>query len=729
MKPEEEKKNEHDLPQMDVDVDVDVSDEKQELPESFQAVQVQVQVQIQHEAADAGETKKGRKRSRFCREAELLTRDDYRIQNDAMEDSTEETKTPPSIQLYASDFDNKTIAEESKEGGRPKRQIKAVERYKDTRFTHKQQKELFRLRGKCGTGFLCPKCSTHLSYDLKQCCNCGVRCGYFPGQGVALLMDRSEVAKVDHGLIGNVQPILDLQQQKTKSPQKKVQQGKRITSPKRRKTSAIPLLQKLNGSRGKLSAQPYNYEVSGVDTFYVSKEKANEILSNSETVECEACMQVFLPSYLYRHRKRSHPHLTSNTFGCPYCWKKERFKSMEERDAHVLKMHPGQPLHFTEDEMNKKKLYIYACPKCDTAMAYSDLKVHLNQVHDEDFENVKHMITCTCPFCLQGPKPRRPTFLTADALLDHVNLCHPGCSISGKKWILRTELGVCPVVDDSSSKPLPKGRKKKSPGPRARVRKLMVEPPMQRKNKRIVSSPPQSNSKSSPPDFYWFALQPDILVKQAKISGMPHRKGEHIDSILTTVQDKIFQIQEREMNFPKLKGEKDDAEDYLAENRLYFRGIRERKNMAEGEALEKANFKDKCEERQRLFDYQNRGKKKSREELEFEELLTRPFRWQSSSRSKITRRGKCPFQDDCYLCNVSPHDKIETTNIIPSRGFRRIADCDLPDDFDTGEEKSQTDEASSSQRIRPRRNDKDNLRKLMELKHSLEFVKEFNQFS
>jgi hypothetical protein len=694
MNTEEEKKspnqpNENDLPKMGVTVQVPVLSQ-------VPAVQ------------PANEINKGRKRRRLATELERLTRDEYRIkkttESTTVNANQNPSANPSSVQLYATDFDNIAIAQTTKEG-RPKRRIKAVERYKDTRLTYAQQMELSRLKGKCGTGFLCPLCSTHLSYDLKQCWQCGADCGYFPGIGVLLLRDRSEVAKIDDGLLGATSgSVLNLEQHHTKAKQNgHTSRGKQISKLKRQ---TIPRNAKSNGNEGIFPRKNESGEVFGADAFYVSKEKAREILSNAETTECEACLQVFLPSYLQRHRRRFHC-LDAGSFGCPYCTTKDIFKTMKERDEHVAKMHPGKPLHLSDEEMNRNRLYIYACPKCDTAMAYSDLRDHLKNVHKEDFQAVQHMITCMCPFCLQGSTPRRTTFLTADALLTHVKLCHKGCTISGKK----VKLGGG-VVDKSIC------------GKKLKLRGGLEEKVASIEKDELYIDPPDDNLESSPSDFYWYALQPDILGHEAKMKGASYRKGQHVDSILKTVEDQIKKLEEREMVSSKRSDNIDD-EHYMAENRLYIRGIRERTNMAEGEALEKFNFKDQCEERQRLFDYQNRGKKKSREELELEEFMCRPFSWQgtSLSMSSVTRRGKCTFGDDCNLCNISLQDKIETTR-IPSRGFRKITDADLPDDLDA--EDHQTKAATKSQRSRLRRNDKIELWKLMELKHSLQFIRKFN---
>jgi hypothetical protein len=157
-------------------------------------------------------------------------------------------------------------------------------------------------------------------------------------------------------------------------------------------------------------------------------------------------------------------------------------------------------------------------------------------------------------------------------------------------------------------------------------------------------------------------------------------------------------------------------------------------------------YKYQCEDRQRVLDYQNRGKKKSFEEIELDEFICRPFHWQGTSRSANTRRSKCPIGPECELCNgwyaryiltdeeiiegggsVKQTIKFLTEKCekikIPSKGFRSITDADLPDDVDDDEH---VKGELTSQCRRPRRNDKAELWKLMKLKNSLDFIKTFN---
>jgi hypothetical protein len=100
---------------------------------------------------------------------------------------------PPPAQLFSSHLDNKDLS--SKSYGRSKRRIKQVVRYDTDDYSYKEMVKRRRMEGKCGSGFLCPRCSEHLSYHVKACVKCGLGCSYVPGSGVIISRDRDEVVK------------------------------------------------------------------------------------------------------------------------------------------------------------------------------------------------------------------------------------------------------------------------------------------------------------------------------------------------------------------------------------------------------------------------------------------------------------------------------------------------------------------------------------------------------
>jgi hypothetical protein len=674
--------------------------------------------------SDHNENGNSRKRRRQS-ELEQLTRNEHR-----------KTTKPGIVQLYASDFDNTANASETmvaSNSSRPKRRIKTVQRYSDTRYTHAQQVKLFELAGKCGTGFLCPQCVTHLSYDVKECYSCGVGCCYQPGIGVVILKDREDISKFesvirsrDIQIDGNPIDNTNGKINNNKLEESIQPPGKRMAPPRKSKSNKHH-----NGSATVTKRELGSVTISS----NISKEWAYDMLANAKAKECEACMQLFLPSYLQRHRKRCH-RLVPTEFGCPIC-PGLPFESMKDRNLHMVESHPGKPINLSDEEKARTKLYLYDCPRCDTSMTYGDLRDHLDKDHSEDINAIKDMVTCTCPFCLQGPNPRRSTFVSTDSFLAHVRENHKGCNVKGEKL----KLGGSGIRKRNSS-----GRTENiTTPPHIDSYREKMTPPSFSNNTHEASAtmnPPISTSE----DFYWYALIPEILIADAKVGSISYKKGALISGIIEALENKIESLREKIKLLPKENAKKDDDE-YLFEHRLYIKGIRERKNKAEGEALEKFMYKDKCEEHQRWLDYQSRTKKKSPEELELESLKTRPFLYVSSSGKSVgTRRDKCPFGEGCELCNgwyatcIITNEEISegdgnvvkaienlknekrSSAFIPSRGFRRITEEDLPDDT-SGDKKA----SESKERTRTRGNGKAEMLRLVELKHSLDFIRDFNR--
>ena len=696
---------------------------------------------------------KNLKRKRIATELERLTRDENRIAKSksavAANGAAGVTDhKPASIQLYASDFDNVSVAAAAaaaatSDGCRPKRRIKTVVRYADIRRTYAQQMQMSALAGKCGSGFLCPQCHTHLSYDEKQCWHCGVCCEYVPGIGVVVSKDRNEVSQLE-GIQVQVNDIFDVRVEpgfgstststSTRSSSSRTNNGKQTKKKTKTKTKKVQRNKQVQvQEKAKLLTQPtVSVSVSvSISIDNLSKQKAEAMLLNAETKECEACLQLFLPSYLQRHRRRCHS-LGPDMFACPYCKDMVPFRTMKDRHVHISKFHAGQPFQVSDEKKSRTKLYLYNCPKCDVAMTYGDLRDHVHVSHDgDDIRLLLHNVTCTCPFCLRGSQPEQRTFMTTDALLLHVKKNHKGCSVIGKKLkldgadtaITTRAIGADDEDDEDDH----------DHDQNEECEQEEFEP---------TSSAASANTSSSAEDFYWYALSADISIQQSNVKGIACKPGQSADSILEMIDAKLERYEEQLGS--KKEGKKDD--DYLAENRLYIRGIRDRTNKAEGEALEKAAYKDKCEENQRWLDYQSRTKKKSPEQVEFEELLYRPFHFERASGATVgTRRDKCSFGDNCELCNGSYATWIVTEKevaegggnvaqavnllrstmdrkAIPSRSFRKVTDDDLPDDIDLDSKP-----AASARRVRTRRNDDTELWKLKELKHTVEFIKEFNR--
>jgi len=671
--------------------------------------------------------KKSRKRRRLTSEIEQLTRDaNYRV-----------SKTGSTKQLYASEFVNTSVVTSE---GRPKRQIKAVIRYEDHRRTFKEQMKLKELQGKVGTGFLCPKCHSHLSYDARICWKCGLGCCYSPGIGVVILKDRNEISNLEQMREKEVK-IEEVIESGSKHEDRK-----QATVVKRRTTKQENIARKLPEKARRSSRLGGPSESMRSQTVPISCAKVDELVSNANTSECDACLQLFLPSYLQRHRRRCHG-LTVDQFSCPYCLKPE--KTMNERNEHICKYHEGKPLHVSGDVKARTKLYLYNCPMCnDKTLTYGGIKDHLLQDHNVHISTVMDKLTCTCPFCLMEEEPVHRIFSTTDSLLSHIKIDHNGCTIIGMKL----KIGCTAAASEAHI------AKYSSRGKRVDYTEKSIDEDNDDDETELADSQSKQSHEeaeslaTSVDEKYWSKLSIDSLLYWAPVKGISYTNGQSVSSLLKSIESRMERLQHNVNLETKRRGLKED-EEYLAENRLYLRGIRARTNKAESEALEKFMYKDQCEEKQRLIDYQNRSKKKTPQELEFDNILCRPIQIcekgssAPSSKGATTRRSKCSIGESCDLCNgwyatwivtkkeiegaggniLDAIDQIrqddEVKKDIPSLYFRRITDEELPNDRDEELESR----GKLGGRVMSRRNDRSDLLKLQELSNTVQFIEAYNE--
>uniref|UniRef100_A0A7S3Q360 RING-type E3 ubiquitin transferase n=1 Tax=Chaetoceros debilis TaxID=122233 RepID=A0A7S3Q360_9STRA len=255
----------------------------------------------------------------------------------------------------------------------------------------------------------------------------------------------------------------------------------------------------------------------------------------------------------------------------------------------------------------------------------------------------------------------------------------------------------------------------------------------------------------------WAKLSISNLLRWAPIKGISWTDGQSTKGLLGKIDSRIENLRHNIIIEVKRLGCDNEGDEYLAENRLYQRGIRDRMNKAGSEALERLMNDKECDERQRWVEYTNRGKKKSAQELDFEEFLSRPFRIIKKNRSIPTRGNKCPFEKiSCKLCNgryaadiltrkeneanagagcerLLQHQTLcenRKEKVIPSpRVHRIINDDDLPDDRDEPRSTASADESPKVRVISRRGNDRIDLNNLQELSTSIQFIEAFNKNS
>ena len=120
------------------------------------------------------------------------------------------------------------------------------------------------------------------------------------------------------------------------------------------------------------------------------------------------------------------------------------------------------------------------------------------------------------------------------------------------------------------------------------------------------------------------SIKPLDLINATTISRELLTSNPSTADILTTVNSTVEALEET----IEASGSADNAleKEYSDEAKLYTRTIRERGVKAESEKLEKEKYKAMCDEQQMMWEYENRGKKRSANSLEEEALLSRPIK-------------------------------------------------------------------------------------------------------
>ena len=687
------------------------------------------------------DTQSPKKKRKFNKELELLTRNEYRVD-------------PNKIQLYASDYDN--VSCDTNNHGRSKRLIKQVTRYVDLDLSYAEQLKLQQLTGKIGTGFLCPQCHEHLSYDVKKCYKCDLKCRYLAGTGVVVCRERNETTTL------NISKPIDTE--------KEVGHSKEATNDKR-----VLISTEINKVSTRLSSkrkpEPVQTTIKGKkdeDTSYQQESYETNLNLKSyakcdlvDAAECEACLKLYPPSYLQGHRLKLH-NLSVREFGCPYCTSSTRFESMNERIQHMKKNHPNKPQSVSKSEKMRTKCYVYNCPMCNNSpLSYCDLKSHLRRIHSEEIDNVLDKVSSNCPFCMSSSssaskhRVERLRFKTLEDLHDHISSSHVGCIIIGKK--LKIGKGGS-KTNRPMSKPKPvKVTPKRINQPKAIEKNTEGDSDTIFPVATIEEHQPLSNIDSLSSNEQWSYLSYEKLRDLLNADRSVLKRGKSYDEIVNIIDTKLDRfyhqanLEKKRRIFQNNNTGNDDVpntdDEYAEENRVFNRGVRDRTLKAESEKLEKFKFKEKIEEMNHFIRWQNRTKKKTITELETENIIFNRFIHfdNSKSRASASKDVKCKTEN-CELCDGSYAKWIITDEELQDAGndifkavsspiinsmtgksdillptFRKLSsDEDLPND-------NSVEKKNEPKRYSSRNNDATtDTRKLLELKHCLEFCFLYN---
>ena len=102
-------------------------------------------------------------------------------------------------------------------------------------------------------------------------------------------------------------------------------------------------------------------------------------------------------------------------------------------------------------------------------------------------------------------------------------------------------------------------------------------------------------------------------------------------------------------------------DDYVAEMKLYNKGLKDRKQKADAERIEKERHREEVQNKLMEIEYKNRNKKKrSAEDIEYDEFLQRPISFGSSARESERKTASCALGEECELCYC--HDEEPETD-------------------------------------------------------------------
>eukprot|EP00591_Stephanopyxis_turris_P001541 CAMPEP_0195511066 /NCGR_PEP_ID=MMETSP0794_2-20130614/3520_1 /TAXON_ID=515487 /ORGANISM="Stephanopyxis turris, Strain CCMP 815" /LENGTH=204 /DNA_ID=CAMNT_0040638609 /DNA_START=472 /DNA_END=1083 /DNA_ORIENTATION=- len=111
---------------------------------------------------------------------------------------------------------------------------------------------------------------------------------------------------------------------------------------------------------------------------------------------------------------------------------------------------------------------------------------------------------------------------------------------------------------------------------------------------------------------------------------------EETSNKLTTLETSIKQHSQVDL----------EEQEYTAEMKFFYKGVRERASKSESERMETISFVAEREENLRLYEYENRSRKKTKEEIELLALYKRPIEFPKTT----LPTSKCDSLN-CKLCN------------------------------------------------------------------------------
>lgn len=271
------------------------------------------------------------------------------------------------------------------------------------------------------------------------------------------------------------------------------------------------------------------------------------------------------------------------------------------------------------------------CPVCSKGnLNVQGMYAHYGRAHNGTLPWQE--VNFSCPFCHTAPVSRPRLFGSFRNLEAHVIAKHPGYEVIGPHHskLVNTALNN----NHSTSQALPNNVRI------LRVRKLA----------------PGGISESFD-QHHLRAIDPKVVATKQSIQSWSKLEYPYYNSKDISLLDEQRRSQEeivqaaRDQRIKLYRNEAEIENKRFEEERLaYLRGIRERTRLADGERIEKQKFTEKADELLMLYQYENRNRKRSRGEVEFDKLCAQSIIFSNEKTRLVARDWKSCPEDHCQIC-------------------------------------------------------------------------------
>ena len=637
--------------------------------------------------------------------------------------------------------------------------INAVVRFDAEDSLSAKRKRIEQASHKCGSGFFCPKCSEHLSYTATQCFNCYAFCRYIPGTGPVLLRNRMEVSTSTNNIskLSSIPSTTDTTFEKNpKNEIKEDNHQKDHLSDKQ--IQYTPTLSKNGKENSKIShimeqeantPSPKHEEAVRDEKVEVkTKEKEKVEIKTKEWKEkCDNNNGEEKQNSNHHHSisqttvKESINHTQSpqttmeNVLNIQQTSGQECDKSSKQRngDKVIMKLEDMTPLKKKNTSTTMPENTRNALPILSVS---NEVTTHVTMIYSPEIMN---------------PDDKKDSILTPKSISKKRQQEN---SITGHRRRSSRKKVSLSLPDD-----------KKNLAVTSDDVKTILENPEKKQDMSNKLLPLTLENNTNNCVKWCLSLQ--VLLdkmwsyRNIYYDGIPFQLIiDKIDAKLKALQKSVVIKKSREGSFMFQEKREKDEEEYHNEMTSFAKHIRESRNYADRERIEKLEYREECEEKLRVHQYMHRSRKRTHFELEYDSLLLRPIKISKTATMSQKRKIKgdeCSvIKNDgiCSLCNgdyariIVTDDEIHKArngnilNALPlsikeinrdqkilNPSFRELNNImdDISDDEDDNEKYHSSHNGRSNHKKLRSKNAQSEFLKIIEMKNKLCFVQRYNE--